>query len=80
MFFRSRRSAGRDYLQLVENRRVEGRVRQRMLASLGRVDELEASCRVAALTESLARLTEELGAVRLPSSMRRPAVSSIDAS
>ena len=69
MFFRSKGSGGRHYLQLVENERVEGRVRQKVLASLGRVDELEASGQLVRLTESLARLTEELEAVRLASDL-----------
>lgn len=69
MFFRSKASGGRHYLQLVENERAEGRVQQRVLASLGRVDELEASGQLARLTESLARLTQELEAVRLASDL-----------
>jgi hypothetical protein len=69
MFFRSKQSGGRPYLQLVENERVGGRVRQKVLASLGRVDELEASGQLARLTESLARLTQELEAVRLASDL-----------
>ena len=69
MFFRSKQSGGRPYLQLVENERVGGRVRQKLVASLGRVDELEAAGQLARLTESLARLTEELEAVRLASDL-----------
>ena len=67
--FRSKRSRGRHSLQLVENEWGEGRVRQKVLASLGRVDELQASGQLARLTESLARLTEELEAVRLASDL-----------
>jgi len=69
MFFRAKRSGGRRYLQLVENERVEGKVRQRVVASLGRMDELEASGQLVRLTESLARLTEELEAVRVASDL-----------
>ena len=72
MFFRSKKSGGHPYLQLVENERVEGRVKQKVLASLGRVDELEASGQLTRLTEGLARLTEELEAVRLAKSLRGP--------
>jgi len=53
------------YLQLVENEREGNRVRQRLVASLGRLDELRASGQLERLTESLARLTEELEAVCL---------------
>jgi len=42
MFFRVKRVGGHQYLQLVENRRVRGAVRQCVLASLGRVDQLSA--------------------------------------
>lgn len=69
MFFRTKRSGGHSYVQLVENERVDGRVRQRVVASLGRRDELEASGQLARLTESLARLTEEMEAVRLASDL-----------
>ena len=69
MFFRAKRSGGHDYLQVVRNERTDGRVRQQVVASLGRVDELEASGQLARLTESLARLSEEIEAVRLASDL-----------
>lgn len=53
----------------MHNERTGGRVHQQVLASLGRVDELEASGQLARLTESLARLSEELEAVRLASDL-----------
>lgn len=65
MFFRTKASGGRVYLQLVDNEREGTHVRQRLVASLGRLDELRASGQLERLTESLARLTEELEAVRL---------------
>ena len=43
MFFRIKRVGGHQYLQLVENKRVSGTVRQCVLASLGRVDCLAAA-------------------------------------
>lgn len=43
MFFRKKVNKGHTYIQLVENRREGGRTRQRQLASLGRLDELQAS-------------------------------------
>ncbi len=39
MFFRVKPSGPRRYLQIVENRRVEGAVRQTVIATLGRLDE-----------------------------------------
>jgi hypothetical protein len=43
MFFRTKPSGTRTYLQIVENRREGGRVRQQVIATLGRLDELQAS-------------------------------------
>jgi hypothetical protein len=43
VFFRKKVSKGHTYIQLVENRREGGRTRQPQLASLGRLDELQAS-------------------------------------
>ena len=77
MFFRAKRSGDREYLQLVESERVEGRVRQRVLASIGRMDELRVSGQLARLTESLARLTEELEAVRLTSELEARSAKSV---
>ena len=43
MYFRKKTSGGRVYLQIAESRRVAGRVQQRVITTLGRLDELEAS-------------------------------------
>ena len=40
MFFRTKKSGPREYLQIVKNRREEGKVRQEVLATMGRLDEL----------------------------------------
>ena len=50
MFVRAKKSGRYEYLQVVQNERVGGRVRQRVIATLGRVDQLQeeigrASCR-----------------------------------
>jgi hypothetical protein len=58
MFFREKKVTGRSYLQIVENRREGGRARQRVVATLGRLDELEASGKLPALLESGARFSE----------------------
>jgi Transposase DDE domain len=60
MFFRQKSSGGHLYLQIVENRWEGGRSRQRVLATLGRLDHLTASGQLAALLESGARFTEQL--------------------
>src|SRR6516165_533674 len=43
MYFRRKTSAGRAYLQIVESRRDRDQVRQQVIATLGRFDELQAS-------------------------------------
>jgi hypothetical protein len=43
MYFRKKVSGGRVYLQIAESRRVGSRVQQRVIATLGRLDELQAS-------------------------------------
>jgi Transposase DDE domain len=40
MFFRHKRSGRTDYLQIVKNERVDGKPRQSVVATLGRVEEL----------------------------------------
>jgi hypothetical protein len=58
MFFRIKPSGNRRYLQIVENTREGAKTRQSVLATLGRVDELEAAGRLDALLRSGARLCE----------------------
>jgi transposase len=60
MFFRIKNSGPRQYLQIVENSRDQGRVRQRVLATLGRLDELQQSGRLDALLASGARFAEHI--------------------
>ena len=43
MYFRKKTSGGRAYLQIVESRREGAAVRQQVIATLGRVDELQES-------------------------------------
>lgn len=58
MFFREKQAGARRYLQLVENRWDDGRSRQRVVATLGRVDELRASGQLDALLSSGARFSD----------------------
>src|SRR5208283_3936807 len=60
MFFRLKKSGERAYVQIVENKRIEGAVRQSVVATLGRADELEASGALASLLASGAKLTEQV--------------------
>ena len=52
MFFRQKRSGNRVYLQIVENQWVKGRSQQRVIATIGRLDELQQSGQLEGLLES----------------------------
>jgi len=60
MFFRTKTSGPRSYLQIVENRWEEGRTRQRVVATLGRLDHLQQDGRLDALLASGARLSQSV--------------------
>jgi hypothetical protein len=55
MYFRRKTSDGRAYLQIVESRRDGDQVRQQVIATLGRFDELQASGQLERLVRSGAR-------------------------
>ena len=55
MYFRRKTSAGRAYLQIVESRRDGDQVRQQVIDTLGRFDELQASGQLERLVRSGAR-------------------------
>ena len=59
MFFRLKTSGQRAYVQIVENKRVDGAVRQSVVATVGRADELAASGGLASLLASGARLCDQ---------------------
>jgi Transposase DDE domain len=66
MYFRKKTSGGRAYLQIVESRREGEQVRQQVIATLGRLDELQASGQLERLLRSGARFATQaivLGAV-----------------
>jgi transposase len=58
VFFRIKQSGPRQYLQIVENSRADGRVRQRVLSTLGRLDGLRQSGHLDGLLASGARFAE----------------------
>ena len=60
MFFRTKTSGPRSYLQIVENRWEDGRPRQRVIATLGRLDQLQQSGHLDGLLVSGARLSRNV--------------------
>ena len=60
MFFRQKKSGERVYLQIVENRWEKGRSKQRVIATLGRLDRLTESGQLDALLQSGAKFSESV--------------------
>lgn len=60
MFFRRKTTKGHTYLQIVENRREGDRVKQKVVATLGRLDALESSGQLDGLLRSGARFAESV--------------------
>lgn len=58
MFARVKTSGKYQYLQIVENRKENGKVKQRVIATIGRLDQLQAKDRVETLVRSLSRFSE----------------------
>jgi hypothetical protein len=58
MFFRQKRSGQHVYLQIVENRWERGRSRQRVVATVGRLDQLRQSGQLDGLLQSGAKFAE----------------------
>src|SRR3972149_241857 len=59
MFLRTQRNLNRTYLLLVESYRAQGRVKQRVLFRLGRLDQLRASGELDGLLLALGRFSEK---------------------
>ncbi len=59
MFARVKKSGKYQYLQIVENRKEDKKVKQRVIATIGRMDQLQAHGRVETLIRSLSRFSEQ---------------------
>ena len=59
MFARTKKSGKYEYLQIVENHREGAKVNQRVIATLGRLDQMHAKGAVETLVRSLARFSEQ---------------------
>lgn len=60
MFVRTQTNGSRTYLLIVDNKRIDGKIKQCVLFRLGRLDELLASGKLDALVQSLGRFSEKL--------------------
>lgn len=77
MYFRTKTSGGRQYLQLVTSKRETGRVRQQVVATLGRLDALTASGQLERLVRSGARFLEQAMVLSAATSAAVPEVRSL---
>ena len=59
MFARVKTSGKYQYLQIVENRKEKGAVKQTVIATIGRMDKLQEKDRVETLIRSLSRFSEK---------------------
>jgi len=60
MFARIKKSGRNEYLQLVENRREGKKISQRVVATIGRMDELRAGGNIETIIRSLSRFSEKV--------------------
>jgi len=75
MYFRRKQSQGRFYLQIVESHRTGDQVRQRVIATLGRLDELESSGQLDRLLRSGARFVRQAMVLDAARSGDAPAIA-----
>ena len=75
MYFRHKQSQGRFYLQIVESHRTGDQVRQRVIATLGRLDELESSGQLDRLLRSGARFVRQAMVLDAARSGDAPAIA-----
>jgi hypothetical protein len=74
MFFRTKKSGTRSYLQLVENHWRDGRPKQRVLATLGRLEELQGTGKIDALLTSGSRFADKLLVLSAHESRQLPVI------
>ena len=60
MFVRIKKSGKNQYLQIVENRKIKGKVVQRVISTIGRLDRLNEKGDIETLVRSLSRFSEKV--------------------
>jgi hypothetical protein len=60
MFARIKKSGRNEYLQLVKNRREGKKISQRVIATIGRMEELQAGGSIETIIRSLSRFSEKI--------------------
>ena len=59
MFARVKKSGKYQYLQIAENRKEKGKVKQRVISTVGRMDQLQSKGRIETLIRSLSKFSEQ---------------------
>jgi len=77
MFVRTKKSGTYEYLQIVENQRIDGQVRQRVIATLGRLDILQATGKIDALLSSCSRFAQKVSVLDAHKRGELPAAETI---
>lgn len=77
MFVRAKKSGAYHYLQVVHNERINGKVRQQVLATLGRLDVLQQAGQIDALIASCGRFAQQVAVLDGHRQGRSEVVSSI---
>jgi hypothetical protein len=77
MFVRVKKSGKYEYLQVVHNQRVEGKVRQQVLGTLGRLDVLQKTGQLDGVIASLSRYAREVAVLDAHRGGKMPAAESI---
>lgn len=75
MFFREKHAEGRTYLQIVENRWEKGKTKQRVLATLGRLETLRDSGSIDSLLRSGSRFAQALIVLTAHKNKAAPVIS-----
>jgi Transposase DDE domain len=60
MFARVKKSGNNQYLQIVENKKISGKVVQRVISTVGRLDRLQEKGEIESLVRSLSRFSEKV--------------------
>ncbi|RLC79316.1 MAG: hypothetical protein DRI61_08185 [Chloroflexi bacterium] len=72
MFVRTQKSGRRTYLLVVENEWVDGKVKQKVLHRLGRLDVLQQSGQLEGLMQSMQRFSEKLAVLTTNTELSAP--------
>ena len=77
MFVRTKKSGAYQYLQIVENERIDGKVRQRVIVTLGRLDVLQSRGQLDGLLSSCARYAQQVSVIDAYKRNALPAAESV---